>query len=76
MAEYKDFVDERKTIKEGMMYKRGAINKDWKLRHFVLNGRQLTYFKGGRSTPSGTIDMKSVIGVLEVESDNSFKVRQ
>lgn len=31
------------------MYKRGKINTDWRQRLFVLNGKQLAYFKGGVS---------------------------
>ena len=38
------------TIKEGHLYKRGKINTDWRQRLFVLNGKQLSYFKGGVST--------------------------
>ena len=37
------------TIKEGQLYKKGKINKDWRQRLFVLNGKRLSYFKGGVS---------------------------
>ncbi len=37
------------TIKEGHLYKKGKINKDWRQRLFVLNGKRLSYFKGGVS---------------------------
>lgn len=37
------------TIKEGYLYKRGKINTDWKQRLFILNGKQLAYFKGSVS---------------------------
>ena len=37
------------TIKEGLLYKRGKINTDWKQRLFILNGKQLAYFKGSVS---------------------------
>lgn len=37
------------TIKEGLMYKRGKINTEWRQRLFVLNGKQLAYFKGSVS---------------------------
>ncbi len=37
------------TIKEGYMYKRGKINTEWRQRLFVLNGKQLAYFKGSVS---------------------------
>lgn len=37
------------TLKEGQLYKRGKINTDWRLRLFILNGKQLSYFKGGVS---------------------------
>ena len=35
------------TLKEGYLYKRGKINTDWRHRLFILNGKQLSYFKGG-----------------------------
>ena len=38
------------TIKEGPLSKRGKINKEWRQRQFVLNGKQLSYFKGGVSS--------------------------
>ncbi len=37
------------TLKEGQLYKKGKINKDWRQRLFVLNGKRLSYFKGGVS---------------------------
>ena len=37
------------TIKEGQLYKKGKINKEWRQRLFVLNGKRLSYFKGGVS---------------------------
>lgn len=37
------------TIKEGMLYKKGKINTEWRHRLFVLNGKNLSYFKGGVS---------------------------
>jgi hypothetical protein len=39
----------KETIKEGHLYKRGKINTDWKQRLFILNGKQLSYFKGSVS---------------------------
>ena len=38
------------TLKEGTLYKRGKINTEWRQRQFVLNGKQLSYFKGGVSS--------------------------
>ena len=35
------------TLKEGYLYKRGKINTEWRYRFFILNGKQLSYFKGG-----------------------------
>ncbi|XP_065833134.1 pleckstrin-like [Oscarella lobularis] len=64
----------RKTIKEGNMYKRGVVNTDWKLRKFVLNGKQLHYFKGAKSTPSGTIDLKKIVSVSDMEEDCTFHI--
>ena len=43
----KSVVMSLQTIKEGQLYKRGKINTEWRLRLFVLNGKQLAYFKGG-----------------------------
>lgn len=48
------------TIKEGHLYKRGKINTEWRQRLFVLNGKQLSYFKGGVST----ISMEYRLGIL------------
>ena len=48
------------TIKEGHLYKRGKINTDWRQRLFVLNGKQLSYFKGGVSA----IIMEYRLGIL------------
>ena len=31
------------------MLKKGKINTEWRQRLFVLNGKQLSYFKGGVS---------------------------
>ena len=45
----KSVVMSLQTIKEGHLYKRGKINTEWRLRLFVLNGKQLAYFKGGVS---------------------------
>ena len=38
------------TIKEGYLFKKGRINTDWRERLFVLNAKQLAYFKGGVSS--------------------------
>jgi hypothetical protein len=62
------------TIKEGQLYKRGKINTEWRLRLFVLNGKQLAYFKGGKHTPSGIIELKDVRSVSEINGDGIFKV--
>ena len=45
----KSVVMSLQTIKEGHLYKRGKINTEWRMRMFVLNGKQLAYFKGGVS---------------------------
>lgn len=37
------------TIKEGTLNKRGKINTEWRQRLFILNGKHLSYFKGGVS---------------------------
>jgi len=37
------------TVKEGLLYKRGKINTDFQQRLFILNGKQLAYFKGSVS---------------------------
>ena len=37
------------TLKEGQLYKKGKINTEWRQRQFILNKRQLSYFKGGVS---------------------------
>ena len=39
----------QQTIKEGQLYKRGKLNTEWRQRLFILNSKQLTYFKGGVS---------------------------
>eukprot|EP00731_Ephydatia_muelleri_P027934 Em0019g807a len=62
------------TIKEGVMYKRGRINTDWRQRLFVLNGKQLAYFKGGRHAPSGIIEIKDIRTVTTMAEDGSFQV--
>eukprot|EP00800_Vazella_pourtalesii_P016872 TRINITY_DN4978_c0_g1_i3.p1 TRINITY_DN4978_c0_g1~~TRINITY_DN4978_c0_g1_i3.p1 ORF type:complete len:102 (-),score=24.53 TRINITY_DN4978_c0_g1_i3:134-439(-) len=62
------------TIKEGYGYKRGAINTDWKKRLFVLNQKSLTYFKGGKSIPSGSIGLNNVQHISEIQKDNVFKL--
>ena len=41
------------TIKEGHLYKRGKLNTEWRQRLFILNGKQLAYFKGGVSAEGG-----------------------
>ena len=51
----KSVVMSLQTIKEGTLYKRGKINTEWRQRLFVLNGKQLAYFKGGVSLPTGII---------------------
>ncbi|XP_065882867.1 pleckstrin homology domain-containing family A member 1-like [Dysidea avara] len=61
------------TLKEGVMYKRGKINTDWKLRTFVLTAKQLAYFKGGSRSPSGTIELQHIHQVSNVQ-DNEFMV--
>ena len=55
------------TIKEGYVFKRGALNTDWKKRLFVLNQKNLTYFKGGVS-----IIYKSIM--YRVALENKFKI--
>ena len=37
------------TLKEGQLYKKGKINTEWRQRLFILNGKQLAYFKGSVS---------------------------
>ena len=48
-AEFSGTMSRDQTIKEGLLYKRGKINTDWKQRLFILNGKQLAYFKGSVS---------------------------
>ena len=50
------------TVKEGQLFKRGKINTDFKQRHFILNGKQLAYFKGSVSTS----EMEHVKGFIVV----------
>lgn len=50
----KSVVMSLQTLKEGNLYKRGKINTEWRQRLFVLNGKQLAYFKGGVSSLSHT----------------------
>ena len=38
------------TLKEGQLYKKGKINTEWRQRLFILNGKQLAYFKGSVSS--------------------------
>lgn len=45
----KSIVMSLQTIKEGQLFKRGKINTEWRQRLFILNGKQLAYFKGGVS---------------------------
>ena len=37
------------TVKEGTLFKKGRINTEWRERLFVLNKKQLAYFKGSVS---------------------------
>ena len=37
------------TVKEGPLFKKGKINTEWRERLFVLNKKQLAYFKGSVS---------------------------
>ena len=53
MRRTKTVVMSLQTIKEGHLYKRGKINTEWRMRTFVLNGKQLAYFKGGVSECRG-----------------------
>jgi hypothetical protein len=53
MRRTKSVVMSLQTIKEGHLYKRGKINTEWRMRMFVLNGKQLAYFKGGVSECRG-----------------------
>lgn len=46
------------TIKEGYLQKRGKINTDWKQRLFILNGKQLAYFKGSVSDRRSLLMLK------------------
>ncbi|KAI6659009.1 Diacylglycerol kinase eta-like [Oopsacas minuta] len=69
-----DIMDNNLTIKEGYGYKRGAINTDWKKRLFVLNQKSLTYFKGGKSIPSGSIELNTVQHISDIQKDNIFKL--
>lgn len=62
------------TIKEGLLYKRGKINTDWKQRLFILNGKQLAYFKGSKHCPSGVIELKEVRQISQLQSSNMFTV--
>ncbi len=49
------------TLKEGQLYKKGKINKDWRQRLFVLNGKRLSYFKGGVSVcAAGCLNLATI----------------
>lgn len=62
------------TLKEGTLYKRGKINTEWRQRQFVLNGKQLSYFKGGRHVPSGIIELREVRRVSDINADGIFQI--
>ena len=53
----KSVVMSLQTIKEGNLYKRGKINTEWRQRLFVLNGKQLAYFKGGVSVAAWSLSL-------------------
>ena len=58
------------TIKEGLLYKRGKINTDWKQRLFILNGKQLAYFKGSVSVLPLSLDQalhRTLLGVVTAD---------
>ena len=57
------------TIKEGYLFKKGRINTDWRERLFVLNARQLAYFKGGVSygkAQAFAVSLTSTVHFFEV----------
>jgi hypothetical protein len=62
------------TLKEGHLSKRGKVNTEYRIRLFVLNRKQLSYFKGGKHTPSGTIELRDVRQVSDLKPDGSFTV--
>lgn len=64
----------QQTIKEGQLYKRGKLNTEWRQRLFILNSKQLTYFKGGKHAPSGIIELKEVRGVSDILQDGTFRI--
>ncbi|CAI8007089.1 Pleckstrin homology domain-containing family A member 1 [Geodia barretti] len=74
MRRTKTVVMSLQTIKEGHLYKRGKINTEWRMRTFVLNGKQLAYFKGGKHSPSGIIELKDVRRVTDLNGDGVFRV--
>ena len=43
------------TMKEGLLFKRGKINTEWRQRLFILNRKQLAYFKGSVSFSMETL---------------------
>lgn len=51
------------TIKEGYLQKRGKINTDWKQRLFILNGKQLAYFKGSVSDKEESVDVEMTVTI-------------
>ncbi|XP_064402649.1 PH domain-containing protein DDB_G0274775-like [Halichondria panicea] len=63
------------TIKEGHLYKKGKINKDWRQRLFVLNGKRLSYFKGGNHSPAGTVELKDIRNVTDIVEDGTFQIK-
>mmetsp|Transcript_3670 Transcript_3670/g.4560 ORF Transcript_3670/g.4560 Transcript_3670/m.4560 type:complete len:381 (-) Transcript_3670:38-1180(-) len=63
------------SLKEGYMYKKGAYNKKWKKRYFILQPNYiLKYYKEESShEPQGSIDISTVYQVKSKNNDNDKK---
>ncbi|ETO16329.1 hypothetical protein RFI_21024 [Reticulomyxa filosa] len=71
-----------KPIREGLLFKKGKINKSWKKRYFVLyEGRKLSYFEKHedyvkKKNPAGAIDLSGVQSIHLIPTQESHQKMQ
>lgn len=58
------------TMKEGLLFKRGRINTEWRQRLFILNRKQLAYFKGSVSLACDNVKVNLSVNALQDAPDS------
>jgi len=66
------------TVKEGYLYKQGALNKNWKKRWIVLQDSHLLYFKNpdNKTSAKGDVKLSEIqVGVAPELKDRPFSFK-